>query len=141
MFKIQLPKQGQLRYFTSMVLFLSITWLVTLSWFIGHLQMQLSFGWVLFSYALLLLTLLGSFALMNRDKENLNPEPRNNGFWMIMLMWVMLVNSALLYQTGGTINPLIHLLLLPLALGMLLLSPPFFMSLAVVSALLYIVLN
>ncbi|CAN8142594.1 two-component system, sensor histidine kinase RegB [uncultured Thiomicrorhabdus sp.] len=141
MFKIQLPKQGQLRYFTSMVLFLSITWLVTLSWFIGHLQMQLSFGWVLSSYALLLLTLLGSFALMNRDKENLNPEPRNNGFWMIMLMWVMLVNSALLYQTGGTINPLIHLLLLPLALGMLLLSPPFFMSLAVVSALLYIALN
>lgn len=141
MIKIQLPKQGQIRYFTSMVLFLSITWLVTLGWFIGHLQMQLAMGWVFTSYALLLLTLLASFFLMNREQTGLSAEPKNNGFWMLMLMWVMLLNSALLYQTGGTINPLIHLLLLPLALGMLLLSPPFFMSLAVFSALLYLLLN
>ncbi|BBP45353.1 histidine kinase [Thiosulfatimonas sediminis] len=146
MLRIQIPQPAQIRYYTSMLLFLSIIWLVTLGWFIGHLKMQFSLAWSSVWLLLLLLTLSSSF-LLSRNKRLSKGRSTNqncrkdNWLWMSLLMWAMLINSALLYATGGTINPLTHLLLLPLALGMLLLSPPFFMSLAVFSALLYLLLN
>lgn len=123
-------------------MFLSLIWMVTLGWFIGHLKMQFSIDWVLFWFSLLLLTLLSSLLLAKTNRTKTDQKAsKNDWLWMLLLMWVMLVNSALLYETGGTINPLVHLLLLPLALGMLLLTPAFFMSLAAFSALLYLFLN
>lgn len=132
-----------LRYYSSMLLFVSIIWVVTLVWFVGYLKMQLSMYWTLVWLCVLLTTFFVSFWIEKNKLKNLDSQkPWNeNWIWMGLLMWAMLINSALLYETGGTINPLVHLLLLPLALGMLLLTPPFFMSLAVFSALLYLLLN
>lgn len=141
MLNISLPTNNQLRYFASMLLFLSLIWGITLGWFVGHLEMQFSKIWTVFWLTLLLLTL--GFSLSSAQPKKLHnlPTSKQNWIWSLLLIWVMLINSALLYETGGTINPLIHLQLLPLALGMLLLSPRFFMGLAVVTALLYLLLN
>ncbi|WP_130536368.1 sensor histidine kinase [Thiomicrorhabdus indica] len=142
MLKFPLPQREHLRYYSSMLMFLGLIWTVTLGWFIGHLKMQFSIGWVLFWFSTLLLTLLVSLFLSKTNSKKPKQEGRRDSWlWMLLLMWVMLLNSALLYETGGTINPLIHLLLLPLALGMLLLPSPYFMILAVFSGLLYLVLN
>ncbi|WP_319558352.1 HAMP domain-containing sensor histidine kinase [Thiomicrorhabdus sp.] len=137
----QIPTE--LKYYISLLSFLSILWLVTMTWFYLNLKMHFSLPVVSLWLGLMLLTLgishIWAYRRKNRSRQQ-NPIAFNR-LWFGLLTWIMLLNTGLLYETGGTINPLVHLLLLPLALGMLILSPRFFMSLAMVSAALYLLLS
>jgi len=135
-------KIPELKYFVGLLSFLTLLWGATLGWF--HLQLAIHFSWFAVSiwFGLLLLTLVLCQAIRVLNKLNLQRTTQFfNLFWFGLLSWVMLINAGLLYETGGTINPLMHLLILPLALGMLILSVPFFLLLASVSALFYVFLS
>lgn len=132
---------SELTYYRSMLLFLSVIWLATLSWFFLYLKINFSLPLVGFWFGSILFTLAISYflpplpALQNRDHSKFNLV------WLLLLLWIMLLNAGLLYETGGTINPMMNLLLLPLALGMLILTPGYFMSLAIIVALFYLFLS
>lgn len=131
---------SELTYYRSMLLFLSVIWLVTLSWFSLYLKINFSLPAVGFWFGALLLTLALSYAPNIFHAKPLN-QPKLNLLWLLLMIWVTTINTGLLYETGGTINPMMGLLLLPLALGMLILTPSFFMVLAVIVALFYLLLS
>ncbi len=132
----------ELKYYVSLLTFLTVLWPVTLTWFYLNLKMHFSLWAVGIWFGMMIATLLLSYLLGRfQPKADTLDGEKFNLFWFGMLSWIMLINTGLLYETGGTINPLVHLLLLPLALGMLILSPRFFMSLAMVSAALYLFLS
>lgn len=132
---------SELTYYRSMLLFLSVIWLATLSWFSLYLKINFSVLAVGFWFGSILLTLGLSYFLPNIPVLQNRTHNKFNLTWLSLLLWIMLLNTGLLYETGGTINPMMNLLLLPLALGMLILSPGYFMSLAIIVALFYLFLS
>lgn len=132
----------ELHYLLNLMVFLSLLWTVTLGWFYAKLAIYYALLPVFIWLGLLFLSVLICYFLLYLRRFRL---PRGtavfNAFWLITLSWVMLLNVGLLYQTGGTINPLIHLLLMPLALGMLILSSMYFMVLAGFAAGFYTLLS
>ena len=134
----RLPAQQY--YYLALVGFLIILWSVTLTWFHFELQMHFSHNSVALVIGLLLATVpavawLIPFVRIKRQKRQCQMV------WFALLSWLLLLNNALLYYTGGTINPLIHLLLAPLVLGMLILSTQWFMLLAALAAASYLSLS
>ncbi|WP_172967669.1 sensor histidine kinase KdpD [Hydrogenovibrio sp. JE_KL2] len=128
----------ELRYLSSMLIFLALIWSVTLSWFSLYLKIHFSVPLVGLWFGLMLFTL--GFSYFFTYLPILQPSGKHqfNFAWFGLLVWIMFLNAGLLYETGGSINPLINLLLLPLALGMLILSPQYFIGLAVISAFFYL---
>ena len=130
----------QLKYYSNLLILLSSLWVITLTWFYGHLGINFSYPNVGVWLGLMLLTM--AVLLIPQAQSWLSRlKIAPNALWFSLLAWALLLTTGLLYETGGTINPLVHLLLLPLALGMLILSSGYFMALAVLSAGLYGLVN
>lgn len=135
-------QKPELKYSIGLLSFLTLLWSVTLSWFYVKLEINFALLPVAIWLGLMLLTLLLCYVLLHYQNFRLQTNTQTfNVFWLALLGWIMMLNAGLLYETGGTINPLMHLLLLPLALGMLILSTPFFMLLALFSAGFYVILS
>jgi two-component system sensor histidine kinase RegB len=128
------------RYYLSLLSFLLLLWSVTLTWF--HFELQMHFAYAPVVLVLLLFAMTLGWASRSRYLNRLRQSKRTfNPLWFALLVWILVLNSVLLYYTGGSINPLIHLLLLPLVLGMLILSALWFWALATVAVGLYGLLN
>lgn len=131
-------KIPELRYFLVMLLSLIVLWSAVLSWFIWNLEIHLDylmvFGWL----GLLIFTLV----VVSVSKWSFKSASYSSqSTWLVLLCWTLILNAGLLYETGGTINPLIHLLLLPLVLAMWVLASRQFIALAVFTAFLYFLLS
>jgi len=128
----------ELRYFLAMLLSLFVLWSGILTWFSVRLEMHFDHFMVLFWVALLSVT----FVVVAIFKWPFTFfVHRYQIAWFILLAWTLIMNAGLLYETGGTINPLIHLLLLPLVLAMWVLSSKAFIALAVLTSALYFALS
>ncbi|BBP43350.1 sensor histidine kinase [Thiosulfativibrio zosterae] len=128
------------KYFTNLLILLTLLWLITLGWFYLHLNIHFSFEKVGLWMGMMLLTLIAIYTKQVQhylNKASISQDHLGFG----LLAWTLLLTTGLLYETGGTINPLVHLLLLPLALGMLILSSRYFIALAFLSAALYGLVN
>ncbi|MBO1923354.1 sensor histidine kinase KdpD [Thiomicrorhabdus sp. 6S3-12] len=133
-------KPPQQYYYLSLLGFLLLLWGATLLWFHFELQMHFSHLAVGISMALFAATIpvvswLIPFNTLQQHQRQCQLV------WFSLLAWLLLLNSLLLYHTGGTINPLIYLLLAPLVLGMLILSTSWFMSLALLASACYLSLG
>lgn len=126
----------ELKYVIGLIGVLALLWSITLSWFYFQLEMFFDYRTVLIWLGLLYAT---PIFLKFSDKWQLDfISPTNTGTsWFLLLCWILIINTGLLYETGGTINPLTHLLLLPLALGMLILTTQSFIAMAVIAGALY----
>jgi signal transduction histidine kinase len=131
----------ELKYFSGMLVFLCVIWSITLLWFNFFLEINYSHLDAGIWFGLLLATLVVSYFLKAFPSLQDSSLPGFKRGWLLLLVWIMFLNAGLLYETGGSINPLINLLLLPLALGMLMLSPQYFIGLAVISAFFYLFLS
>ncbi|WP_321325562.1 HAMP domain-containing sensor histidine kinase [Thiomicrorhabdus sp.] len=131
-------KKPELRYFLAMLLSLIVLWSGILTWFSWRLEMHFDHVMVLLFLGLLLLTLVVVTTAKPPFKAFSHPS---ESIWLGLLSWVLILNAGLLYETGGTINPLIHLLLLPLVLAMWVLSSKNFIVIALLTASLYFVLS
>lgn len=127
----------ELKYVIGLIGVLALLWSVTLSWFYFQLEMVFDYRVVAIWLGLLFTTLLFlSFAKKCRRLNLIKPnEPGTR--WFLLLCWILIINTGLLYETGGTINPLTHFLLLPLALGMLILTTQGFIAIAIIAGALY----
>lgn len=140
---MQFNAPPELKYVMALITTLSLLWGFTLSWFHFQLAMHFDIVAVMVWLGLLLFTLIATvflaFTLPDANQTRLQPHTDTIGF--VLLSWILLINAGLLYETGGTINPLIHFLLLPIALGMLILSTRWFLALAGIAGLLYSLLT
>ena len=128
----------ELRYFLAMLLSLIVLWSGILTWFSLHLEMHFDHPMVIFWVVLLSVT----FAVVVIFKWPFKfMTHKTQTAWFLLLSWTLIMNAGLLYETGGTINPLIHLLLLPLVLAMWVLSSKAFIGLAVLTSVLYFILS
>lgn len=131
-------KKPELRYFLAMLSSLIVLWSGILIWFSWHLEMHFDLIMVSFWMGLLVLTFI---LVMTATKPfNLLAYPTET-VWLGLLCWLLIMNAGLLYETGGAINPLIHLLLLPLVLAMWVLNVKQFIALAVFTSALYFALS
>ncbi|MDX1352328.1 MAG: ATP-binding protein [Thiomicrorhabdus sp.] len=136
--RFSVNKIPEIRYFLAMLLSLIVLWSATLTWFSWRLDMHFDHLMVVVWLGLLIVTFL--VVLFSKWPFNsLAKQPQ--ALWLGLLCWSLVLNAGLLYETGGTINPLIHLLLLPLVLAMWVLSSKAFIALAVFTSTLYIFLN
>lgn len=138
----QIDSQTQWRYFSMMLLALNVIWIATLSWFSNIFEMHYDQPMVFLWMCALSMTFF--FALWQLNHST--PAEKKTAFfqqqhWLVILMWVSLINTGLLYETGGGINPLIHLLLFPLALGMFFLELRAFAILGALTIGLFVALN
>lgn len=127
----------ELNYVIGLISILALLWSFTLAWFYFQLEMRFDALSVLIWLGLLYLT-LGLLWLSKR--HSLPSQLKRIGMetsWFLLLCWILLINTGLLYETGGTINPLTHFLLLPLALGMLILTTQWFIAMAMIAGGLY----
>ncbi|GAB6069092.1 ATP-binding protein [Thiomicrorhabdus hydrogeniphila] len=128
----------ELHYFLAMLLSLIVLWSGILTWFSLHLEMHFDHLMVLFWVVLLSVT----FAVVVIFKWPFKfMAHKTQTAWFLLLSWTLIMNAGLLYETGGTINPLIHLLLLPLVLAMWVLSSKAFIGLAILTSVLYFILS
>lgn len=133
--------QASQRYLFGLVSALLVIWLVFLAGFHYYLQIHFSALPVLTLMGLMLITLLSlkwpkTLSLKLVNKKN-NPSLST----FLILAWLLFLNTLLLYFTGGKINPLSHLLLLPLVFAMLLLPARLFIVLALMASMAYVALN
>lgn len=127
----------ELNYVIGLISILALLWSFTLAWFYFQLEMRFDALSVLIWLGLFYLTL----GLLWLSKHTSLPSQiKSNAMeinWFLLLCWILLINTGLLYETGGTINPLTHFLLLPLALGMLILTTQWFIAMAMIAGGLY----
>ena len=128
------------KYYSSLLILLIFLWVVTLSWFQGYLSIHINYFNVGAWLALILATLLAVQWPTTQQRLSRSSISADK-LWLGLLIWILFINTGLLYETGGTINPLVHLLLLPVALGMLLLPFAYFAILALLSVAMYATVN
>ncbi len=134
-------KATQANYLISLLSLLLFIWIATLSWFHFYLDIFFFLPQVITLLVLMFITLLifqyppGKLAAIRPKRWS------ENTTLFVLLGWVLILNSGLLYFTGGSVNPLILILFMPVILAMLVLSKTYFFSLAALAVLLYISLN
>jgi len=140
---MQFNAAPELKYLMALITALSLLWGFTLSWFYFQLEMHFDISMVGVWLGLLLLTLITTIflAFSQADIRQKQIQQHKDLLGFILLSWTLIINAGLLYETGGTINPLIHFLLLPIALGMLILTTHWFLALAGIAGLLYTLLT
>lgn len=130
------PMQAhQLQFFAHYMLFLSCVLVLALSWFHWvyhiHLPDRMYLLW-------LPLQLIGTFLLylvLPRFKS------LSQGQVLALFVFSLLVLAGYLYDSGGAINPLIHILIAPIAIGLVIFSrQPAFILILLTTAI-YFLLN
>lgn len=134
-------KATQANYLISLLSLLLFIWIATLSWFHFYLDIFFFLPQVITLLALMFITLL-LFKYPPHQLQGIKPKRWAEETQLFVLLgWVLILNSGLLYFTGGSVNPLILILFMPVVLAMLILSKGYFFSLAALAVLLYISLN
>lgn len=132
----QSPLQhSHLKFFAHYMLFISVVLLLAVVWFrwVYHIHLPERVFWLW-----LPLQFLSTFVLYRALPRLTNAsQARILGLFILSLGWL----GGFLYDTGGAINPLIHLLIAPIAIGMVIFSrlPAFTLILATTA--LYFLLN
>lgn len=129
------------RYLIGLIVLLVSVWLSVLLGF--HFYLEIYFDGAITALLIAVmsfpLVFLASFKTVSMKIHKTGLIQSTLTFWV--LIWLLASNTALLYFTGGKINPLIHILLLPLVFGMLLLSAWKFITLAFIAVIFYVWLN
>lgn len=131
---VTLPYENKaiLKYFALYQFALACIWTGLLTWFQFSLAMNLSYllWWVC-------LPLQWGMALFLYRMQNQNIS-LSAQYWLALLVISVWILSALLYFTGGIINPLSYLLLVPLTLGAMLFNGRNLIILALIAALCFL---
>ncbi len=129
------------RYLIGLIVLLVSVWLSVLLGF--HFYLEIYFDGAITALLIAVmsfpLVFLASFKAVSMKIHKTGLIQSTLTFWV--LIWLLASNTAMLYFTGGKINPLIHILLLPLVFGMLLLSAWKFITLAFIAVIFYVWLN
>lgn len=125
----------QLKFFAHYMLFLSCVLVLALSWFHWvyhiHLPDRMYLLW-------LPLQLMGTFLLyLGLPRFKSLPQ----GQVLALFVFSLMILGGYLYDSGGAINPLIHLLIAPIAIGLVIFSRQPAFILILLSTAIYFLLN